>query len=263
MYIITEMRPTKMKEFLIIGNWKLHKTRAEASEFVKKLLPLIRPGQSRFGIAAPFTCIESVQQEAKGTELLVGAQNISEHESGAYTGEISTHMIKDVGATFSLIGHSERRLFYHENDEILKKKLKRALLDGIKPILCVGETLEQRESHQAIKVLEEQLSNALSDLDRDEMHSVSIAYEPVWAIGTGHAATPETAQETHKLLRDFLARKWGEEVCYHLKILYGGSVNPGNIRSLLEQPDIDGALIGGASLEAESFAEMVNYAREL
>ncbi len=252
-----------MNEYLIIGNWKLNKTRNEAAEFVRKLMPLIIPGHSRFGIAAPFTCIETIAREAKGTELLIGAQNISEHESGAFTGEISTLMIKDVGATFALIGHSERRMCYHEDNNLLKKKVKRALLDGVKPILCIGETLEQRDSGKALEVLEEQLTKALSDLDKDELHAISIAYEPIWAIGTGKAATPQTAQETHKLLRDFLARKWGEEVCYHLKILYGGSVNPGNIKELLEQPDIDGALIGGASLEVDSFAQMVNYAREI
>lgn len=252
-----------MKNFLIIGNWKSNKTVSEALDFIKKLLPLIRPGHSRYGIAAPFTCLQSLAQEAKGTEILIGSQNISEQVGGAFTGEISTRMIKDVGATFSLIGHSERRLLYSESDELIKKKIKRSLLDGVRPILCIGETLEQRESGNVIKVLENQLFQALSDLNKDELHAVTIAYEPVWAIGTGRAATPETAQETHKILRDFLVRKWGEEVCYSLKILYGGSVTPENIKDLLKQPDIDGALVGGASLDEGLFAKIVNFAREL
>ncbi len=252
-----------MKEFFIVGNWKLNKTISESTQFVKNLMPLLTQGTSRCGIAAPFTALESLVKESKGTDLLIGSQNVSDQKDGAYTGEISAEMIKDVGAGFALIGHSERRQFYHESDELLGKKIKRALMGGLIPILCIGESLEQKQANEVISVLENQLDKALGALNQDEMSSICIAYEPVWAIGTGHAATPADVQKTHKIIRDFLARKWGEKVCYHLKILYGGSVKPDNIRELLSQPDIDGALIGGASLEVESFAKMVNIAREI
>ena len=185
-----------------------------------------------------------------------------EHEKGAYTGEISSHMLKEAGVQFILIGHSERRLCFHEDNQRVHHKLKRALAEGFLPVLCIGETEEERKGNKTETVLIHQMHEALQGLSKEELTQIIIAYEPVWAIGTGQTATPQIAQETHHQCRRFLSEKFGEEIADKISILYGGSVKPENIQTLVDQPDIDGALVGGASLQVKSFAQIVKHAEE-
>ncbi|MCH9630817.1 MAG: Triosephosphate isomerase [Chlamydiia bacterium] len=247
---------------VVIGNWKMNMKIKETVDFIVKLPSMLSQSQGRVCLSVPSTLLKVASDASRGTEIEIGSQNVSQFESGAYTGEVSTTMIQDSGGQFTLIGHSERRMFYHEDDEMIKEKVYRAILGGLAPVLCVGETQEQKESGQTEKVLLNQLEKAMGSLNENEASAVIVAYEPVWAIGTGHAATPEIAQEVHSVIRGFIREKWGEKNAFRTPILYGGSVNPDTIKELIKMPDIDGALVGGASLNVESFAKIVNISRE-
>ena len=249
------------KNFFIIGNWKMHKTTSEALQFLKELSPLLKNCKVRAGIAVPFTSLEALAEKAKPTNLFIGAQNIYSKEEGAYTGEISARMIKTSGASFVLLGHSERRQHFHENDEDVNAKVRSALQAGLQPILCIGETQEEREKdHEA--VLQRHIEKGLKNLLEKDVGKVIIAYEPVWAIGTGKTATPEVAEETHSFCRKCLSLLYGEKIAKSIPILYGGSVKPENIYSLLAKPNIDGALVGGASLDVKKFGALLHYDKE-
>lgn len=234
---------------IIAGNWKMYKTIGEATQFLKTLIPQVTHASCKVMIAPPFTAIADCCRLTKGTNILIGGQNMSDSEEGAFTGEISARMLKEAGAKFVILGHSERRLHFGETNQLIHHKLKRAITDELPAILCIGETQEQREKGHSEKVIQQQLKECIGGLTEEEIRQLIIAYEPVWAIGTGKTATPEMAQEMHAMIREFLGSK--------LPILYGGSVKPANIDSLLTQPDIDGALIGGASLDEGAFAKMV------
>jgi triosephosphate isomerase len=252
-----------MRQQFIIGNWKMHMTSAETETFVEELLPHIGETTCFIGITPPFTSIDVAVKSAKGSYLNIGAQNMSEYPKGAYTGEISSAMLKENGATFVLIGHSERRAHFHENDEMIHRKVKWAIEEELLPVLCIGETQEERDKEMTHSVLTRQLSAALKDFSIKELENLIIAYEPVWAIGTGKTATPQIAQETHHLIRSHIKKTWGEEIGERLPLLYGGSVKPENAATLLSQEDIDGALIGGASLDVEAFGQIIEYGKEL
>ncbi len=252
-----------MRQQFIIGNWKMHMTSAETVAFVEELLPHIGETTCFIGITPPFTSIEAAVKTAKQTYLNIGAQNMSEYPKGAYTGEISSAMLKETGATFVLIGHSERRAYFHENDEIIHRKVKWATEEKLLPVLCIGETQEERDKEITHSVLTRQLITALKGFSKKELENLIIAYEPVWAIGTGKTATPQIAQETHHLIRSYIKETWGEEIGERLPVLYGGSVKPENAAILLSQEDIDGALIGGASLEVKAFGQIIEYGKEL
>ena len=238
-------------------------TSAETETFVEELLPHIGETTCFIGITPPFTSIDVAVKSAKGSYLNIGAQNMSEYPKGAYTGEISSAMLKENGATFVLIGHSERRAHFHENDEMIHRKVKWAIVEELLPVLCIGETQEERDKEMTHSVLTRQLSAALKDFSIKELENLIIAYEPVWAIGTGKTATPQIAQETHHLIRSHIKKTWGEEIGERLPLLYGGSVKPENAATLLSQEDIDGALIGGASLDVEAFGQIIEYGKEL
>lgn len=242
---------------IIAGNWKMHKTIGEATLFISKLAPQIGKVNCKVMIAPPYTALAACCDAARGTNILIGAQNMSDSEEGAFTGEISVHMIKDAGADFVILGHSERRSHFGETDELIHQKLKRSLKEKLPPILCIGETAKDKEMGRSEEVLKKQLAGCLGKLSGEELQEIIIAYEPVWAIGTGLTATPEIAQAMHAVIRDYIEKHWDKAVAETLPILYGGSVKPGNIESLLIEPDIDGALIGGASLDVEAFATMV------
>lgn len=238
------------RQTLIIGNWKMHKTASESAEFVSAISHLISE-KEKAALAVPFTSLHT----SKGP-FQIGAQNMSEHPKGAYTGEISGEMVKEAGASFVLIGHSERRHIYGETDATIHAKLKAAYQAGLRPVLCIGETEREREEGRTEEVILRQLTTALEDANH--LEDLILAYEPVWAIGTGHMATPDMAQEVHALAREHMKTKHNRD---DLSILYGGSVKPDSIIELTEMPDIDGALVGGASLEPKSFSEIVNRAK--
>ena len=241
---------------MIIGNWKMYKTAHEAEKFIKDLTPLIGMAKVEVGLAVPFTALHHATEAAKKTNIMIGAQNMSDHREGAYTGEISSLMLKEAGAEFALIGHSERRHIYGESNEFINKKVLRALSDDIRPVLCVGETRHERDHSETPFVLKEQIFKGLREVPKKGSERLVIAYEPVWAIGTGRAATRHMAQDAHKLCKEFLFEFFGKN---EIPVLYGGSVKPENIRGFIEQGDIDGALVGGASLEPQSFAKIVNF----
>jgi triosephosphate isomerase len=238
----------------IVGNWKMYKTGAEARTFVAALAPEISATKRRVMLAVPFTAIEA----AKGTKIAIGAQNMHDQVEGAFTGEISARMLKASGATFVLLGHSERRQYFLETNPFIHRKLMRALHEGLTPILCIGELLQERESGNHEKVLKLQLEECLQGLNAAQAAQVIIAYEPVWAIGTGKTATPEIAEGVHRFIRHWLGERFGKETSEKISLLYGGSVKPDNIAALMQQPDIDGVLVGGASLDVKSFAQIIN-----
>jgi len=245
---------------IIAGNWKMHMTAAESAAFVHALAPLIKDAACEVYIAPPFTSIGAVAKATQGSRIRIGAQNMSEYHKGAFTGEISSLMLKEAGASFVILGHSERRQIFHEDDQTIHHKIKWAIKEGLEPLVCIGETEEEREKGHTQTVLETQLRAAFSEMSGEQMERVTLAYEPVWAIGTGQTATPHMAEEVHQLCRGFIADVWGEKVADHLPILYGGSVKPDNIKELINQPSIDGALVGGASLEVTSFSEIIHNA---
>jgi triosephosphate isomerase len=248
------------RKALIAANWKMYKTPAEAKAFVEAFLPLVA-GHSRDEIAlfpSP-VLLPTVIDAAKGSNVLIGAQNIHFAAEGAYTGETSIAQLKAVGGTHTLIGHSERRQYFAETDEIVNKKLHAALENGLVPVVCVGEVLADREAGKTADVLTTQIDGALAGITAETAKPIVIAYEPVWAIGTGKTATPEIAEETHKIIRAEVAKLLGPTVAANIRILYGGSVKPTSAAALLGQEDIDGALVGGASLKPDSFAAIVKY----
>jgi triosephosphate isomerase len=245
---------------LIAANWKMYKTPAESLSFVDAFLPMVASDdRAEIVLCPPTIALAVVATALKGSNVAAGAQNMHYAEEGAFTGETSPAMIAAVGATFVLIGHSERRQYFNETDEAVNRKLHAALRHGLFPILCVGELLNEREAGIAEEVLIRQVSKALLNISPDAAVTLSIAYEPVWAIGTGKTATPEMAAQSHLLIRSEVARRLDREIADNLRILYGGSVRPDNAASLLSQPEIDGALVGGASLKPESFAQIVKF----
>lgn len=237
----------------------MYKTSQEAKKLITELLPLIASSEVEVAVFPPFTSLETVVGQATGTNLGVGAQDVFWEEEGAYTGEISPVMLKALGCSYSLVGHSERRQYFGETEATVNKKIKALLKHQLTPILCVGETLEQRETGITQEVIGIQVRQGLAGLSSQEVEGLIIAYEPVWAIGTGKTATAQQAQEVIGYIRGLLSKDFGEETAQKVRILYGGSVKPGNIKELMEQPDLDGALVGGASLKAEDFAAIVNY----
>lgn len=243
---------------LIIGNWKMYKTIAETRSYIHKLLPLIDKHSARLGLAVPFTAISAAAEEAKGSSLLIGAQNVAATAEGAFTGEVSCGMIQEAGATFAIVGHSERRQLYGEDNGIVNQKVHQVLKEKMTVIVCVGETAAQRKRGLAKEVLKEQLSKSLAKADASEFSRIKVAYEPIWAIGTDVAATPEQAQEMHHFCRQCISSEWGKTAAENVEILYGGSVKPENAALLLAQIDIDGLLVGGSSLTVESFSQIVN-----
>lgn len=248
------------KDLIIIGNWKMYKSSSEAVEFIKQLTPLVKDSKATIGLAVPFTAIESCSKAAKGTSIDIGAQNINDAREGAFTGEIAASMVKNAGATFVIVGHSERREYFNEDNTFIHAKVLRALSEGLKVILCIGETSEQREKNHE-EILHTQLQEGLKEVPAEKVDQIMIAYEPVWAIGTGQSATPEIAQETHAFCRSLLTEIFSDKG-NTVPILYGGSVKPENAKSLLEKPDINGALVGGASLEVKSFSAIIHSHKE-
>lgn len=244
---------------VFVGNWKMYKTIPETIEYIKELTPLVASALSNVCLAVPFTAIRAAAEAAKESNILIGAQNMSAEAEGAFTGEISAAMLKDAGAQFVILGHSERRRLYCEDDNLINRKLKMALKNNLKVILCVGETLQQREEGRDKEVLKQQLIANLVGITKEQLKDIKIAYEPVWAIGTGKTATPEIAEETHKFCRQTISSEWGEEAARGVDLLYGGSVNAENAKALIGQPDIDGLLIGGASLAVDTFYRIITY----
>jgi triosephosphate isomerase len=250
-----------MRKPVIAGNWKMYKLLAEAVETALALRPLVANANHCEVVIAPvFTALKMVADRLEGSNIRVAGQNCSiQPDFGAHTGEITASMLKDVGCAYVIIGHSERRQFYGETDGSVNQKTKTAINAGLTAIVCVGEMLAEREAGNAESVVKRQLEGGLAGLTVADMERIIIAYEPVWAIGTGKTATPEQAQEMHGHIRRTIAEIHGSDVANALRILYGGSVKPDNISSLMSQQDVDGALVGGASLEAESFSKIVNY----
>lgn len=240
------------------GNWKMNKTVAQTESFVKEFLPLVKSSDHLIILIVPFTNIAIASHLCKGSRVLVGAQNIHEEEEGPFTGEVSAKMVKSAGAEYVILGHSERRNYFQESSALVNRKIKMALKHGLKPILCIGETLDERQEELTEEVLRTQLEESLQDLTAEEMEHLLIAYEPIWAIGTGVASSTEEAEKVHAFCRRWVANQWNEQVADKLSILYGGSVKEDNIVSLLTSPDIDGGLVGGASLNAISFSRIVN-----
>ena len=235
-----------MRKPIIAGNWKMHKTIAEALEFVNEVKDRVNNDKVEAVICAPFTLLKDLKQATKGTNIKIGAQNMHFEEKGAFTGEISPLMLKELDMDYVVIGHSERRQYFNETDETVNKKVLKALEVGIDPILCVGETLEEREAGNTKDVCKVQVEKALENVSKEDLAKVVIAYEPVWAIGTGKTATSEDANDVIAYIRE-------------VRIQYGGSVKPSNVAEIMNQSDIDGALVGGASLEANDYVELVNF----
>ncbi|KAG6559133.1 Triosephosphate isomerase [Candidatus Rhabdochlamydia oedothoracis] len=244
---------------LIIANWKMYKSVKEARSFINSLIPLIASSKRRIFIAPSYPAIPVSVETAGNSSIVIGAQNIHDQIEGAFTGEVSAKMIKECGAQFSLIGHSERREYFQESNLLINRKLKRSLKEKLIPILCLGETLQERKGGLVEVTLRTQLEECLMALSEEEVKQVVIAYEPVWAIGAGKTATKEEAQDVHAFIRNYIQNLMGRRVADDLPILYGGSVKPENISNLMAEPDIDGALVGGASLDVISFAQIVNF----
>lgn len=249
-----------MRKPVIAGNWKLYKTKNEALALIEELAPLVAGVTNVEIIVAPvFTVLPTLIRAVSGTEIGLAGQDVFWEEEGAFTGEVSPHMLMDAGASHVIIGHSERRQYFAETDQTVNKKIKAALKGALVPIFCIGETLASREAGETFKVLEQQLKGGLEGLTATQFAPVIIAYEPVWAIGTGKTASDEQAQEAHAFIRGVVTEMMGKEVSDKVRILYGGSVKPENVKGLMSCPDIDGALVGGASLKAQSFASLVRF----
>lgn len=238
------------------GNWKMYKTSTESVNFINELKPLLKESHDcTVLLCAPFTNIKDCSVAANGSSIFIGAENLYWEDEGAFTGEVSAPMLKAVGCTYVIIGHSERRQLFGETDETVNKKLQAALKHNLHAVVCVGETLAQREKSETMKVVEKQVKEGLKGLGTRDWEKIVIAYEPVWAIGTGKTATPEQAQEVHASIRKLLPA----DVAQQVRILYGGSVKPDNVKELMAKPDIDGGLVGGASLKVDSFIKLIKY----
>ena len=245
------------RKSIIAGNWKMNMTQAQATNLINELKPLVKDATCDVVICVPYTDIELAVKLCKGSNIEVGAENVAWAEKGAFTGEISADMLLEIGTKYVILGHSERRQYFGETDASVNARLKTALAKGLLPIVCVGETLEERECNRTEEVILAQLKGGLADLSKEDAAKLVIAYEPVWAIGTGKTATSAQAQETIKFIRDTLADLFGKEVADVVRIQYGGSMNPSNVKELMAMPDIDGGLIGGASLKAVDFSKVV------
>ena len=242
------------------GNWKMNKTISEAIDLVRQLKPLVSGVKGvEVAVAPPFTALHAVRQELDGSSIRLAAQNVFWEGKGAFTGEISPLMLVDVGCRYVIVGHSERRQFFFETDETVNRRIKALVSHDLMPIFCVGETLGEREKGKTFGVVKTQIEGGLKGLGEQEVRSIVVAYEPVWAIGTGRTATPAQAQEVHRFIREQLMGLYSREVADAVRIQYGGSVTPENIKGLVSQEDIDGALVGGASLKAESFSQIVRF----
>jgi len=244
---------------IIAGNWKMHNTIAEADALVKALKAAGNKNNVEIIVAPSYTALAVVAHEAKGSEIQVAAQDVHWEDKGAFTSAVSPVQVKDAGATLTIIGHSERRSVFGDTDEILNKKVAAALRHGLKVIFCVGETLQQREANKTLEVIQAQLKNGLAGFTAEQLSGIIIAYEPVWAIGTGKTATPDQAQEVHSAIRAYLAKTYTDAFAAATRILYGGSVKDSNVDEIMAKEDVDGALVGGQSLIAEKFARIINF----
>ena len=247
-----------MRRKVIAGNWKMNMLPNEAIDFIQELTPLVKDIKNEVILCVPYTDLFYALLTAQNTNIKIGAQNMHWKEKGAYTGEISGQMLKSIGVEYVIIGHSERRQYFAETDETVNLKVKSALENNLKPIICVGETLEQREHGETEKIIESQIKLALKDLTKEQIRAIIIAYEPVWAIGTGKTATPEEANNVIKYIRKQIKELYNEEIAENIIIQYGGSVKASNAEELFNMSDIDGALVGGASLNFKEFSEIVN-----
>ena len=255
-----EIMEKTMRKPLIAGNWKMNKTSQQTASTIETLKGLVKEIDNvEIMIAPPFTSLKTAVDAASGSNIEIGSQNVHFEDDGAFTGEISANMLIEIGCKWAIIGHSERRQYFGCSEEIVNKKLKKAVAGGLKPIVCIGETLEERESEKTFDVLRTQLAGGLKDLSSEEQDILTLAYEPVWAIGTGKTATPEIAEEAHAFIRKEIAAMYSDQLAEKVRILYGGSVKPDNAAILMEQENIDGGLVGGASLEAETFSKIITY----
>ena len=250
-----------MRKKVIAGNWKMNKLPNEAIAFIEELIPLVKDTENEVVLCVPYTDLFYSLLIAQNTNIKIGAQNMHWEEKGAYTGEVSAEMLKSIGVEYVIIGHSERREYFAETDEAVNKKLKKALAVGLKPIVCVGETLEQRESGKTIEIITNQTRLALKGLTQEEVEKTIIAYEPIWAIGTGKTATAEDANNAIHEIRNEISKIYGQNVANGVIIQYGGSVKATNSKELFNMPDIDGGLVGGASLDAEEFSKIANFSK--
>ena len=246
-----------MRKPIIAGNWKMNKTASQAVELINELKPLVAKSKPEVVVCVPYTDLWVVKEAIKGSKIKLGAENVAWADSGAFTGEISAEMLKEIGVEYVIIGHSERRQYFGETDQTVNMRLHQALKNDLKPIVCVGETLTEREKNKTKKVLKKQVLEGLKDVS--DFSNIVIAYEPVWAIGTGKTATAEDANKTIGFIRSLVKKTWGAEVAKSLRIQYGGSMKPSNAKELMAMRNIDGGLIGGASLKAEDFSKIVNY----
>ena len=245
---------------ILAGNWKMNMTATQARDLASKLVPLVAGVKDReIVLGPPFTSLAAVAETIKGTNLSLAAQNLHWEDKGAFTGEISADMLLDSGCKYVIIGHSERRQYFGETDESVNKRVRQAIKKGLLPILCVGETLAERDAGKLNEVISRQITGGLKDVAAGDMPKVVVAYEPVWAIGTGKTATPEQANEVHALIRQKVQELYRADIAGGLRIQYGGSVTPDNVSQLMAMPDIDGALVGGASLKPDSFAALVKF----
>lgn len=250
-----------MRTYYLAGNWKMNTTPEEGVELARGIADQVKGSEHRIMVAPPFTSLSAVGEalRSKGSDIRLGAQNMSSEEAGAHTGEVSVRMLESLGVGTVILGHSERRLIYGETNEFINKKVQLALTHGLEVILCVGETLEERDAGNVEKVVADQLEGCLSGVGKDTIGSVVVAYEPVWAIGTGKTATPEDAEAVHKFIREKVETLYGSIVSENIIIQYGGSVKPENVKGLMKMPNIDGALVGGASLKISSFVPIVQF----
>lgn len=253
-----------MRNKIIAGNWKMYNTLQDATKLVNDLIIELQDqemGANRAIIIPPYVYLRDLSEAlSRNPDIYLGAQNCHFEKEGAFTGEISAHMLASVGTQYVVLGHSERRQYFHEDNALLVKKVNAVLAEDLIPIYCCGETLEERESNQHFNIIQQQIEEGLFHLSAEEIKTVIVAYEPVWAIGTGKTASPEQAQEIHAHIRNLFSKKYGQETADNLHILYGGSVKPNNAAELFGQPDIDGALVGGASLKASDFAAIIKSA---
>ncbi|OGU62781.1 MAG: triose-phosphate isomerase [Ignavibacteria bacterium RBG_13_36_8] len=249
-----------MRRKVIAGNWKMNKNLSESVSLISEIVNKIKKIKTKVDIiiCPPFTSLDTAGELIKNSSIKLGAQNMHSEDSGAYTGEISAAMLKSIGCEYVILGHSERRTIFHENDEMINKKMKKALENNLKPIFCIGESLEEREKGITFDIIKEQLERGLTGINNTNLENIIIAYEPVWAIGTGKTATPSQAQEVHEFIRKCAKENLSNSSAENLIIQYGGSVKPENSAELLNQPDIDGALIGGACLIADSFVKIIS-----
>ncbi|MBI3398006.1 MAG: triose-phosphate isomerase [Deltaproteobacteria bacterium] len=249
-----------MRKPFITGNWKMHMTINQAESLVMAMRDALKGVDDvEMAIAPPFTALHHINYLLAETSIKLCGQDVFWEREGAYTGEISPKMLQDVGCQYVIIGHSERRQYFHETDEIINKKILSSLKEGLKPIFCVGESLEQREKEKTIAIVKKQVGEGLKNISNGQMKDVTVAYEPVWAIGTGKTAMPEQAEEVHSAIRELLYDMFNLEAVKNIRIIYGGSVKPNNIDNIMAQPNIDGALVGGASLSAESFSRIIKF----